>query len=182
MLKRTNLSRSSRAGTPSQEVIVKLKNNAPTRVALRRMAAAEGVRELSVAGASVTETAFAPSGSALEALVVSGALVAMEPLFGAPRVARAAHSERIALAVEASDDDSELDTFHVLTFHDEEEARRACMALEHDAKVEYLHTPVERYLMSRACERKSGRSRAFCRARWYGLCCARGGGRLHAST
>ncbi len=147
MFRRTSIDSSIRATTPSNELIVKLKADVPTRRALQHLVLAEGTGDRTFAAAVPREAAFVPSTSALEMLVLSGAIESVEPLFDSPGIRRAAGSERLAFAVEPSGVGEE-DTLHILTFRDEDAAEHACAALQQDAKVEYVHRPAERYLMS----------------------------------
>src|SRR5690606_35265043 len=125
MFRRTSIDSSIRATTPSNELIVKVKADVPTRRALQHLVLAEGTGDRTFAAAVPREAAFVPSTSALEMLVLSGAIESVEPLFDSPGIRRAAGSERLAFAVEPSGVGEE-DTLHILTFRDEDAAEHAC--------------------------------------------------------
>jgi len=123
-------SSANRSFRPSQDVIVKLKSDEPTR------------RTLTALAVGITDQS--PT-SSFEHFLSSKRVEFVEPLFPDESAVRAMASDRVVLGV-AAEPRSELAGLNVFRFKSPDDAAKAVTDLDKDRSVEYAHLAQERFL------------------------------------
>lgn len=135
-------------------VIVKLKTTEPARRALSNLTAEAA-------------PAAAPPGprDAIETLLESGRVTAIEPLFPGQAVRGLALGSRFAMSLDAEPAEDALAGLNVFNFATGEQAAEGVRALNRDRRVEYAHAIQERFLFARPRPRSTPVKKASSRSR-----------------